>query len=37
MVFSVAGFRFTRTTQMSTKYYWLYEKAGPFAWKKKSV
>jgi len=37
MVFSIAGFRFTRTKQMSTKYYWLYEKAGPFAWKKKSV
>ena len=37
MVFAVLGFRFTRTNQMATKYYWLYEKAGPFAWKKKSV
>ena len=37
MMFSVAGFRVTRATQMATKYYWLYEKSGPFAWKKKSV
>jgi uncharacterized membrane protein SirB2 len=37
MIFSLAGFRYTRAKQMSTKYYWLYEKAGPFAWKKKSV
>jgi hypothetical protein len=37
LVFSLLGFRFTRTKQMSTKYYWLYEKTGPFSWKKKSV
>ena len=37
MIFSLAGFRYTRAKQMATKYYWLYEKAGPFAWKKKSV
>jgi tryptophan-rich sensory protein len=37
MVFSVLGFRYTRTGQMTEKYYWLYEKAGPFSWKKKSV
>jgi hypothetical protein len=37
MFFSILGFRYTRAKQMSTKYYWLYEKAGPFGWKKKSV
>ena len=37
MVMSILGFRHTRASQMSTKYYWLYEKSGPFAWKKKSV
>jgi hypothetical protein len=37
MVFSVLGFRYTRAQQMATKYYWLYEKTGPFGWKKKSV
>jgi hypothetical protein len=34
-IFMVIGFRMMRTTQMTTKYYWLYEKAGPFAWKEK--
>ena len=37
MVFSILGFRYTRAQQMSVKYYWLYEKTGPFGWKKKSV
>lgn len=37
MAFSMTGFLYTRTNQMTEKYYWLYEKAGPFAWKKKSV
>jgi hypothetical protein len=37
MVLSILGFRHTRAAQMATKYYWLYEKAGPFGWKKKSV
>jgi uncharacterized membrane protein SirB2 len=37
MIFSVLGFRYTRAKQMATNYYWLYEKSGPFAWKKKSV
>lgn len=35
--FSILGFRYTRTNQMSEKYYWLYEKTGPFTWRKKSV
>lgn len=37
MVIAILGFRHTRAGQMATKYYWLYEKVGPFAWKKKSV
>ncbi|MBL0372327.1 hypothetical protein JJB09_09830 [Rhizobium sp. KVB221] len=37
LVLAIMGFRYTRAKQMATKYYWLYEKAGPFAWKKKSV
>ena len=37
MIFSALGFRYTRAKQMATNYYWLYEKSGPFAWKKKSA
>jgi hypothetical protein len=37
MFFSILGFRYTRAQQMATKYYWLYEKSGPFGWRKKSV
>jgi hypothetical protein len=37
MVVAILGFRHTRAGQMATKYYWLYEKSGPFGWKKKSV
>jgi hypothetical protein len=28
-----AGFRLTRVEQMTTRYSWLYQPAGPFAWK----
>jgi hypothetical protein len=28
-----AGFRLTRVKQMTTRYSWLYQAAGPFAWK----
>ncbi|WP_018185125.1 DUF6867 family protein [Kaistia granuli] len=27
------GFRYTRTNQMVSQYYWLYVKSGPFAWR----
>ena len=37
MFFSILAFRHMRAKQMATNYYWLYEKSGPFAWKKKSV
>ena len=33
LVFSTAGYRYTRTNQMVNAYYWLYEKASPFSWK----
>ena len=36
LVFSTAGFRYTRTNQMVNAYYWLYEKASPFSWKEKA-
>ncbi|MEN9895139.1 MAG: hypothetical protein RIR97_991 [Pseudomonadota bacterium] len=36
MVFSLAGYRFTRANQMANNYYWLYEKTSVFSWKKKA-
>lgn len=35
LLFSTAGFRYRRTTQMTSNYYWLYEKSSPFSWKEK--
>ena len=35
LLFATAGFRFYRTRQMTSNYYWLYEKASPFSWKSK--
>lgn len=32
LAFAYAGFRFTRTRQMTTSYYWLYQKTSPFTW-----
>ncbi|MDR0809715.1 MAG: hypothetical protein LBE86_11430 [Gemmobacter sp.] len=32
MGFAYAGYRFTRTGQMTTQYYWLYRKTSPFSW-----
>jgi hypothetical protein len=29
------GYTYTRTNQMVTQYYWLYEKASPLTWKSK--
>jgi hypothetical protein len=28
-----AGYRYTRTRQMTTQYRWLYERTGPFSWR----
>ncbi len=30
---ALLGFRLTRVRQMTTQYYWLYERAGLFFWK----
>lgn len=35
LIFSTAGFRIRRTKQMVQNYYWLYEPASAFSWKKK--
>lgn len=35
LVFSVAGFRIRRTQQMVQNYYWLYQPASAFSWRKK--
>ncbi len=35
LVFSTAGYRTRRTTQMVDNYYWLYERTSAFSWKKK--
>lgn len=35
LVFSIIGFRYRRTLQMSNNYYWLYEKTSPISWKRK--
>ena len=32
---ALLGFRLTRVKQMTTQYYWLYERAGPFHWREK--
>ena len=33
VAFALAGWRYTRTTQMTTQYRWLYERTGPFGWR----
>ncbi|TYC48288.1 hypothetical protein FMN50_27290 [Rhodobacterales bacterium] len=33
LAFGLAGWRYTRTSQMTTQYVWLYEKTGPFTWR----
>ncbi len=35
LAFSFAAYRFTRTNQMTTAYYWLYKKTSPFSWAEK--
>ncbi len=36
LVLGTLGYNYTRTNQMVTQYYWLYEKASPLTWKPKS-
>jgi hypothetical protein len=35
LAFAFAGWRYTRTTQMTTQYRWLYERTGPFGWRER--
>lgn len=35
LIASLAGWRYTRTLQMTTQYSWLYERSGPFSWREK--
>ncbi len=32
---ALAGYRVTRVGQMVTQYRWLYERSGPFSWRKR--
>ncbi len=33
---ALLGFRWRRTEQMTTQYYWLYERTGPLTWRNKN-
>lgn len=33
MIVGFASYRYRRTWQMATQYYWLYERTGPFTWR----
>lgn len=35
VLFALLGYRLMRVNQMTSQYPWLYEKAGPLAWKAK--
>ena len=35
MLVGAAGYRFTRTRQMTTQYRWLYEKTSPLTWRER--
>jgi hypothetical protein len=37
LIVSSLAWRITRTTQMVTQYNWLYERAGPFAWRDRAT
>ncbi len=34
---ALLGYRVTRTSQMVSKYSWLYERTGPFTWKERKT
>jgi hypothetical protein len=36
LIIAGLGFRITRVRQMVSQYPWLYERAGPFGWKKRA-
>lgn len=33
LAIGLTGFRYTRTTQMTTQYRWLYQRTGPLSWR----
>jgi len=35
-VIGLLGWRYTRTTQMTTQYAWLYERSGPLTWRSRA-
>lgn len=35
--FSLLGHRWRRTEQMTSQYYWLYERTGPLTWREKTI
>jgi hypothetical protein len=36
IAFALLGYRLTRVKQMVKQYPWLYERAGPFAWRRRT-
>jgi hypothetical protein len=36
LIFGFMGYRYTRASQMTSQYRWLYERAGPFGWRQRS-
>ncbi|MGE0844948.1 MAG: DUF6867 family protein [Flavobacteriaceae bacterium] len=36
IVASAIGFRLVRANQMATQYSWIYERSGPFGWRRKA-
>jgi hypothetical protein len=35
LAIGLLGYRYTRATQMTTQYRWLYERTGPLSWREK--
>lgn len=35
LAIGLAGYRYRRTTQMTTQYRWLYERTGPLTWRER--
>lgn len=35
VLLALLGFRWRRTEQMTSQYYWLYERTGPLSWRQK--
>ncbi|MBX3536068.1 MAG: hypothetical protein KF735_00405 [Chelatococcus sp.] len=36
-IIGLAGYRYTRTRQMTTQYRWLYERTGAFSWRERPL